>query len=177
MDWPAEIPVAKANTFLRSLKGLSDPSAIPDEIEYSDADYYLPILRQTPIGKPRTRNFLPTVGSTTAPINNVSLGTPTDKEAVRNLVRQQTEQAFGERSWPAMERLIMKESGFNPAAQNPKSSAYGLFQFLDQTWKGYSDVGKTPDPTKQTEAGIKYIKKRYGDPNKALQFHQRKGWY
>lgn len=175
MEWPAEIPVSKANAFLKSLKGLSDPTAIPDQIDFSDADYYLPVLRQTPQGTPR--KYLPSIGSTTAPINNVNLGTPTDKESVKNLVKQQSDAAFGSGSWPAMQALLTKESGFNPAAQNPTSSAYGLFQMLDSTWKGYSDVGKTADPAKQTEAGIKYIKKRYGDPNKALQFHKQKGWY
>jgi len=30
--------------------------------------------------------------------------------------------------------LIVNESGWNPKSQNPKSTAYGLGQFLDSTW-------------------------------------------
>ena len=32
-------------------------------------------------------------------------------------------------------RIMMCESGGNPKAQNPNSSAKGLFQFIDSTWK------------------------------------------
>ena len=31
--------------------------------------------------------------------------------------------------------IVRCESGFNPVAKNPKSTAYGLCQFLDSTWK------------------------------------------
>ena len=31
--------------------------------------------------------------------------------------------------------IIRKESGGDPTAQNPKSTAYGLCQFLTGTWK------------------------------------------
>ncbi len=31
-------------------------------------------------------------------------------------------------------QLAKRESGFNPSAKAPTSSAYGLFQFIDQTW-------------------------------------------
>jgi len=34
-----------------------------------------------------------------------------------------------------MDRIIHCESGFDPTAKNPKSTAYGLCQFLDGTWK------------------------------------------
>ena len=33
--------------------------------------------------------------------------------------------------WPALNQLVRNESSWNPNAQNPSSSAYGLFQFLD----------------------------------------------
>ena len=70
----------------------------------------------------------------------------------------------------------MKESGFNNKAQNKRSTAYGMFQFLDSTWKG-TGISKTSDPIQQTEAGCIYIKNRYGTPQKALDFHLRSGWY
>ena len=56
--------------------------------------------------------------------------------------------------WPAEQvgnacRIMMCESGGNPLADNPSSSASGLFQFLDSTWAnryGYSRaVHATPN--------------------------------
>jgi hypothetical protein len=78
--------------------------------------------------------------------------------------------------WRALVSLIMSESGGNPAAQNPTSSAYGLFQFLDSTW---ASVGghKTSDAALQTVYGLRYIAQRYGDPLGAWAFHQAHNWY
>lgn len=76
---------------------------------------------------------------------------------------------------PYLKWIINKESGGNPTAQNKTSSAYGLMQFLDKTWKNYG--GKTSDPVKQVVAGIKYIKDRYSTPQVAVAFHQKNNWY
>jgi len=78
--------------------------------------------------------------------------------------------------WAALDWIVGKESGWNPAAQNPTSTAFGLFQFLNSTW---SSVGatKTSDPTAQIAAGLQYIAQRYGTPSAAWAFHQRNNWY
>lgn len=68
--------------------------------------------------------------------------------------------------WNALYKLIQGESGFRPNAQNPTSSAYGLFQFLDSTW-GTVGGHKTSDPTLQTIYGLKYIQSAYGSPANA----------
>lgn len=72
--------------------------------------------------------------------------------------------------------LIGKESGCNPRAQNPTSTAYGIFQFLDGTWKGVGCV-KTSDPLEQMRCGTKYVMNRYGSWSAARQHHVREGWY
>jgi len=72
--------------------------------------------------------------------------------------------------------IISKESSGNPAATNSSSGAYGLMQFLPQTWGNYGYT-KTSDPTKQIEAGINYIKQRYGTAQNAKAFWQKNGWY
>jgi hypothetical protein len=77
--------------------------------------------------------------------------------------------------WSALNWLISHESSWNPNAQNPTSSAYGLFQFLDGTWAPYGK--KTSDPAKQAEFGLKYIKDRYGSPEKAKAFWEGHHWY
>lgn len=78
--------------------------------------------------------------------------------------------------WAAVDWIINKESSWNPTAQNPTSTAYGLFQFLDTTW---STVGatKTDNPKLQAEAGAAYIKQRYGDPLGAKRFWEANNWY
>lgn len=74
--------------------------------------------------------------------------------------------------------LVARESSFNPNAKNPKSTAAGLFQFLDGTRKNYggSKVDWS-DPMQQALAGIKYVNDRYGTPEKALAFWDKNKWY
>lgn len=100
----------------------------------------------------------------------------TQKSCNEQIVHVFTVATWGEQEWAAMKQIVLKESGFKNTAQNRKSTAYGLFQFLDSTWKGTGHQ-KTDDPIQQTEAGVEYIKRRYGTPTNALNFHKRNGWY
>jgi hypothetical protein len=77
--------------------------------------------------------------------------------------------------WDALNWLVAHESSWNPNAQNPTSSAYGLFQFLDGTWAPYGK--KTSDPKLQAQYGLEYIKSRYGSPEKAKAFWEGHHWY
>lgn len=83
---------------------------------------------------------------------------------------------------PTLE-LLARESDFNPNAKNPKSSARGLFQFLDATRKNYGWKGVDwNNPDHQALAGLRYIKQTYGTPTKALQFWDKQkakgnAWY
>jgi hypothetical protein len=67
-----------------------------------------------------------------------------------------------------LEQLWTLESQWNPKANNPKSSAYGIPQLLKL---------KTNDPYKQIDAGLKYIGHRYGTPCRALAHHLKVGHY
>jgi Transglycosylase SLT domain len=75
-----------------------------------------------------------------------------------------------------LESLWGKESGWNPNAQNPTSSAYGIAQFLDSTWAG-TGIAKTSDGYRQIDAGLIYINNRYGSPCAAWQHSQANNWY
>jgi hypothetical protein len=75
-----------------------------------------------------------------------------------------------------LEKLWGKESGWNPNAQNPTSTAYGIPQFLDSTWKG-TGIAKTSDGYRQIDAGLIYIENRFGSPCGAWSHSQAKGWY
>ena len=75
-----------------------------------------------------------------------------------------------------LESLWGKESGWNPDAQNPTSTAYGIPQFLDSTWAG-TGIAKTSDGYRQIDAGLIYINNRYGSPCGAWAHSQSTGWY
>jgi hypothetical protein len=76
----------------------------------------------------------------------------------------------------ATDQLLMHESGYRNTAQNPTSTAYGMFQFLNSTWAG-TGIAKTSDPTRQAVAGGRYISSRYGSPIGAWNFWQAHHWY
>jgi multidrug efflux pump subunit AcrA (membrane-fusion protein) len=75
-----------------------------------------------------------------------------------------------------LENLWGKESGWNPNAQNPSSTAYGIPQFLNSTWAG-TGIAKTSDGYRQIDAGLVYIDSRYGSPCGAWSHSQSTGWY
>jgi hypothetical protein len=75
-----------------------------------------------------------------------------------------------------LENLWGKESGWNPNAQNPSSTAYGIAQFLNSTWAG-TGIAKTSDGYRQIDAGLIYIEKRFGSPCGAWSHSQANGWY
>lgn len=77
---------------------------------------------------------------------------------------------------PSLKWIIQHESGGNPTAQNPNSTAYGLMQFLDSTWGNYG-YEKTSDPVQQLIAGNAYIKQRYGSADAAKAFWEKNHWY
>ena len=72
------------------------------------------------------------------------------------------------KQYRCLELLWYKESRWDPRADNPKSTAYGIPQLLKL---------KANDPYKQIDLGLKYIKHRYGTACKALDFHKRTGHY
>jgi hypothetical protein len=75
-----------------------------------------------------------------------------------------------------LDRLWERESGWNPQAKNPRSSAYGIPQLLDSTW-AMTGIRKTSDPYRQIRAGLNYIGKRYGSPCAAWNHSRARGWY
>jgi len=64
--------------------------------------------------------------------------------------------------------LWNKESKWDPRANNPKSTAYGIPQLLKL---------KAKDPYTQIDLGLKYIDHRYGSVCKAWSYHKRTGHY
>ena len=72
------------------------------------------------------------------------------------------------KEYRCLEILWTHESKWDPRANNPKSSAYGIPQLLKL---------KEHDPYKQIDLGLKYIEHRHKTPCKALAYHKLKGHY
>jgi hypothetical protein len=83
---------------------------------------------------------------------------------------------IGADQFSCLEHLWGKESGWNPNAQNPSSTAYGIPQFLNSTW-GTTGIAKTSDGYRQIDAGLIYIERAYGSPCAAWGHSQSTGWY
>ena len=104
------------------------------------------------------------------------LATPAQEAKGRALVEGWARTAFklegtpwGEDEVQAMADLAWEESRHSTTDLNHSSGAYGLYQFLDSTWKG-TKIKRTSDGLAQTVAAVRYIRLRYGCPCKALAF-------
>lgn len=76
--------------------------------------------------------------------------------------------------------IIAHESGGNPRAQNPTSSASGLYQFIDGTWRslgGSTAHAKDASVAEQNAIADRYVAQRYGSWEGAKAFWQSHGWY
>lgn len=79
--------------------------------------------------------------------------------------------------WTCLYTLWTRESNWNPHSLNRKSGAYGIAQFMPATWElvGFK---KTDNGFVQVEAGLAYIKRKYGgNICKALGSNLGRGWY
>ena len=72
------------------------------------------------------------------------------------------------KEYRCLELLWMRESRWDPRANNPKSSAYGIPQLLKL---------KVLDPYRQIDLGLKYIAHRYKTSCKAWAHHLKTGHY
>jgi len=97
--------------------------------------------------------------------NAIAVSTNRDKENYKLYAHIKLLNA---KQYRCLEILWNKESRWDPRADNPKSSAYGIPQLLKL---------REHDPYKQIDLGLKYISKRHSTPCKALDYHNSKGHY
>jgi len=92
------------------------------------------------------------------------------KDVARELLTQQQFRCFT--------RLIGKESAWNPKAKNPTSTASGIGQLLDSTYKNLGMKHST-EAVPQTVAALAYIGRKYGSagPCGAWRHFLKKNWY
>jgi hypothetical protein len=72
------------------------------------------------------------------------------------------------KEYRCLELLWTRESQWNPRADNPKSTAYGIPQMLRM---------KERDPYRQIDIGLRYIKHRYETACNAWVHHRKTGHY
>jgi hypothetical protein len=100
---------------------------------------------------------------------------PVSKSAIENY-KKYVRLRHSKEHYECYDKLIFKESSWNPNAKNPKSTAYGLGQFLDKTWDSVPQ-SKTSNPYDQLDAMFYYVENRYGNSCNAWNFWLKKNWY
>ena len=76
-----------------------------------------------------------------------------------------------------LDSIYNSESGWNPHAANPTSSAYGIPQALPGSKMATAGSDWQNNPVTQIKWGLGYIKGTYGSPCGALSFREGHGWY
>jgi hypothetical protein len=76
-----------------------------------------------------------------------------------------------------LQSLWNAESGWNPAASNPISGAYGIPQALPGSKMASAGADWQTNPATQIKWGLGYIKQVYGSPCAAWSHEQSAGWY
>jgi len=76
-----------------------------------------------------------------------------------------------------LQSLWNAESGWNPAASNPISGAYGIPQALPGSKMASAGPDWQTNPATQIKWGLGYIKQVYGSPCAAWSHEQSTGWY
>lgn len=102
-----------------------------------------------------------------------------DTTAPKEIGRQMALNLFG---WGAdqftcFDKIIMNESKWDPFADNPHSSAYGIPQALPGKKMASEGADWETNPATQIRWGLKYVKGVYGTPCKAWSFKSAHGWY
>ncbi len=76
-----------------------------------------------------------------------------------------------------LDSLWMRESGWNPNAENPSSGAYGIPQSLPGSKMATAGSDWRTNPATQIRWGLGYISGRYGTPCGAWAHSESHGWY
>jgi hypothetical protein len=87
------------------------------------------------------------------------------------------ELGWSSRQWKCLDRLWMRESGWNHRAHNRWSGAYGIPQALPGGKMRSAGTDWRRSAATQIKWGLGYIGKRYGSPCAAWGHSRAAGWY
>jgi len=112
--------------------------------------------------------------SGTAVTHSEDLSTADPRTIARALLPQY---GFSSAEFSCLDAIYTAESGWNPHADNPTSSAYGIPQALPGSKMASAGSDWATNPETQIRWGLGYIKDRYGTPCAALSFREGHGFY
>ena len=84
---------------------------------------------------------------------------------------------FSSDQFGCLDSLWTKESGWDPSADNPTSSAYGIPQSLPGEKMASAGADWATNPATQIRWGLGYIQDVYGSPCSAWSHSQANDWY
>lgn len=84
---------------------------------------------------------------------------------------------FSADQFGCLDSLWTRESNWNPYADNPTSSAYGIPQALPGSKMASAGADWATNPVTQIKWGLGYIQDRYGSPCAAWGHSESVGWY
>ncbi|MHB1063961.1 MAG: aggregation-promoting factor C-terminal-like domain-containing protein [Georgenia sp.] len=118
------------------------------------------------------------VGTATVPAAPAATAQTYSGSDPRAIGRQlAAERGWGADQFQCLDTLWARESGWDPYADNPYSSAYGIPQALPGSKMASAGADWATNPATQITWGLGYIGGRYGNPCNALAQSYRVGWY
>ncbi len=83
---------------------------------------------------------------------------------------------FDQKQYNCLVKLLTRESNWRPKAKNPTSTASGIGQLLDGTYKNLG-MKKSDAGVAQLVATLSYIHRRHVTPCNAWRHFQKENWY
>ena len=162
-----------ANTALRAAPRLdSDTAAQGRTAELADRERSVSRSdRRTSVDKDKVASLDQSSGGQATRKEDLSKADP------RDIARAMLpEFGFSSDQFGCLDSLYVSESDWDPTADNPTSSAYGIPQALTETHDDLPADYMT-NPASQIEWGLDYIRSSYGTPCAAWEFKQANNWY
>jgi hypothetical protein len=90
--------------------------------------------------------------------------------------KEVAKELLNKEQYKCLTKLLGKESAWRAEAQNPKSSASGIGQLLDSTYKNLG-MNKSKAGVAQLLATLSYIHRRHINPCNAWEHFLKNGYY
>ena len=119
----------------------------------------------------------PTAGATAPVPASGNLGAPAALNQYQSFAQTLADTTWAPGQFPYLNLLWERESGWNPAAANPTSGAFGIPQALPAVKMASAGLDWATDPYTQIIWGIGYIHAAYGTPQAAWGHELAFGWY